>query len=395
MPSKLFRNYLPEFFALGLGRSKPNKVGINLTNRCNQHCIYCEIGKGTPEFKESLLTVDDLIWIIDEMAANNMRRLSLCGGEPFLFKGIIEVVAYAGEKNIRCAITSNGMTIHMLDENELDVLKKCNAEINISVDSFRESIQSYTRGSSSALTNAIMSIQRLHKKKIPVTVLTVISKYNYHDLFQSFVAAYSTGVRQLLFQPVITYSNYPEHPAVDNKNELNVGADQIEELLAELKKILDFEKNHAIKTNVYRIMPWIKHYLNTTASNERQWFFDKVLEKFYCRDIYALIEITYNGEIMPCGLAPASVNIYNDRQKGLLGLWMDATKEIKDDLINGRYRDYCNGCCHHFSRNMLASIIKYPFRNRKALLKIIPLLGNRLLTRTAKKIIFVQTINQR
>ena len=122
--SKLIKNYLPEIFALGLFRSKPAMVTVNLTNRCNQHCIYCEIGTNPPSHGKDALTVEDLKWIIDEMAANKIRRISLCGGEPFLFDGLIDIIAYAGKKNIRCSVTTNGMTAHRLDESALTMLEE-------------------------------------------------------------------------------------------------------------------------------------------------------------------------------------------------------------------------------------------------------------------------------
>ena len=114
--------------------------------------------------------------------------------------------------------------------------------------------------------------------------------------------------------------------------------------------------------------------------------FNKIVEKFYCRELYAIIDISYDGGIQPCGLALATVNIRDNRQQGLIALWSQATSAIKDDLENGRYRDYCNGCCHHFSRNMLASIMKYPVKNRIALFNMLPLLSSRFMGRALKKV---------
>lgn len=386
MLAKIISNYIPEVFALRFIRSRPTLVGINLTNRCNQQCIYCEIGKHHPSSGKKTLSVDDLIWIIDQMALNKIHRMALCGGEPFLFTGIIEVVAYAHKNNIRCSITSNGMTIHMLKDNELDVLRECNAEINISVDSFQEPIQSYVRGNSFALPNALKSIQTLNEKRISLTVLTVISKFNYQDLFQSVTIAYKNGVKQVLFQPVIYYSNYPDRDPIENKAGLNVGIDNLDILMDELKKILSFERNHKITTNVYRIFPWIRYYLSAVGAQNKKWFFDDVLAKFICREIYAIIDINYNGGIQPCGLLPASISIFTNRHLGLLALWAEATKGIKNEISQGRYPEECNGCCNHFSRNMIASVIKYPVINYHALMRMIPFFFTRILFRVLKKI---------
>lgn len=386
MPSKIIRNYLPEISALILGRPKPAFVTVNLTNQCNQNCIYCEIGQDHPLSGKAALSFNDMIWILDEMAINKIRKIALCGGEPFLFKGIIDLVAYAGEKNIRCSITTNGMTAHLLNEKELHILKENNAEINISVDSFQENVQTYTRGTPAALPNALLSIKKLSEKRIPVTVLTVISKYNYHDLFKFFTEAYEKGIRQVLFQPVIYFSNYPDENPVDKKSELNVSVEKLDILMDELRKILQFERMHKINTNVYRIYPWISYYLKAASGQNGKWFFHDVVDEFFCREIYAIIDISYDGGIQPCGLRPASISLKENRSPGLMALWSMATEGIKEDLLHGRYYPCCNGCCHHFSRNMLASIINHPVKNRRALIKMMPLLLSRIKSRIFKKI---------
>ena len=361
-------------------------VTVNLTNRCNQQCIYCEIGTSPSSGGKDILTIDDILWIIDQMAVNKIHKISLCGGEPFLFDGIIDIVAYAGKKHIRCSITTNGMTAFRLNETELKILKDCKTEINISVDSFQDDILAYTRGTAAALPNALRSIQILKEMHIPVTILTVITKYNFRDLFKFFATAYEHAIKQVLFQPVIYYSNYPDQSPVENKSQLNVPVEEIDILLDELRKILRFERNHKIKTNVYRIFPWISYYLKTAEAKNGKWFFDDVLKKFFCRELYAIIDISYEGGIQPCGLTPASVFIQENRDLGLMALWSQATSKIKNDLINRRYYDCCNGCCHHFSRNMLASIFKHPIENRTTLFKILPLLFSRIGSGMVKKL---------
>ncbi len=380
MTGKIIRNYLPELYALVISRKKPAMVTVNLTNRCNQRCIYCELSVNKSDLGDKALSLADLKWIIDEMAVNKIRRISLCGGEPFLFEGIIEVIAYAGSKGIRCSVTTNGMTAHKLSDNALNVLVRYKTQVNISIDSLDETIQSFTRGTSSALKNALLAIELLGNKSIPVTVLTAISRYNYHSLSGFLYQAYEKGIMNILFQPIIYYSNYPDLPVIERKSELNVPVDKLDILMRELKQIHLFERTHQISTNVYRILPWLEFYLKRAAQTEEGWFFTKVVNKFFCREIYAIIDIAYDGGIQPCGLALATVDIHANRSEGLISLWSKATEELKRDMLLGRYHDFCNGCCHHFSRNMLASVIKYPLQNRKAAIQLGALLAMRFLS---------------
>jgi MoaA/NifB/PqqE/SkfB family radical SAM enzyme len=276
------------------------------------------------------------------------------------------------------------MSAPMLNESELDILRKYKTEINISIDSFQDNIQSYTRGAPVSLQNALKSVRKISEKGIQLSILTVITKYNYHDLFNFLVTAYEKGIKQVLFQPVIYYTNYPDRHPVDNKAQLNVSVDKLDILMEELRKILQFEKKHNINTNVYRILPWIRYYLESIESKNGKWFFDKILKKFFCRDTFAVIDISYDGGIQPCFLTLAKSSIHENRHLGLMNLWYNATIEIRDNLNNGRYYEYCNSCCNHFSRNMLASIMKYPFQNRSALIKMFWLLIERFLSKIYK-----------
>ncbi len=360
-------------------------VTVNLTRRCNQRCIYCEIGSYAPSIEKDILTKSDLFWIIDQMELIGIPKLSLCGGEPFLFDGIFDVITYAGRKKIYCSITTNGMTVHQFKENELVILRENHVQINISIDSFKENIQGLTRGHPKALTNALKSIETLKEANLPVTVLVAISKYNFHDLSNFVSNSCEKGIKQIVFQPIIYYSNYPDQETIQNKYDLNLSKEQIPILMEQLYKIQELEQKNYISTNVYRIIPWISQYLENVSQQNGDWFFDPILPRFYCREIHAVIDISYDGGIQPCGLAPAFISIFNDRSPGLLGLWFKATQSIKNDMRNNNYREYCNGCCHKFSRNMIASAMKYPVKNHQALLTLAMAIAKRVYYKARKK----------
>jgi MoaA/NifB/PqqE/SkfB family radical SAM enzyme len=386
MLSKIKNHYIPELIAYFTGRPRPFSVSFNITPDCNQNCVYCEIGNKIERNTERLLNQDDINWVIDEMATAGIKRLAINGGEPFLYKSLLETVSYAGSKNIVCAITSNGMTIYRLSPIEIAVLKENKSEVNISVDSLDNSINSFTRGSKLALENVKKSAKTLMDAGIPVTFLSAISKYNYQDLYSSLVKAYELGIGQVLYQPLIFYSNYPDRKAILDKANLNVAHENIDILKAELRKILKFERTHNIKTNVYRFLPWIENYIKMTSGVSKSWFWEGYLKKFYCRDIHALIDIAYDGGIQPCAFAKAEINIKDDRSQGLIALWVKASESIKKDLDSGKYRAYCNACSNHFSRNMIASIMKYPLTNRSALIKFLLLMNSRAIHSMYKKL---------
>jgi len=374
---KLKVNYLPELKKLFTGRGVPSMVSVNLTNICNQHCIYCEIGQHHIANSSDLLKKTDLFWIIDQMDQFGISRLSLCGGEPFLFSDLIEVVRYAFHHQILCNITTNGTFISQLDHRSLEILKNCKSTLNISIDSFQETINNITRGSKTAFSGAISAIETLQTYQIPFIILTVISVVNYKDLILSLHRANELGIKQILYQPVISFSNFPELDSIDNKQNLNVPFEFLTTLMMDLQTMFYYETKNEIKTNLYRIIPWIEAYIKQFNHQSTIPFYKQVLPRFFCRESLEVIDIDYHGNIQPCGLIKGDIRINTDGSSDLFTLWKSATYALQNDLKEAVFPIECSGCCHKFGRNMLASVMKYPIRNRKTLLKTAFLLINR------------------
>ena len=74
------KQYINFLKSLYLNKPSPLSVSVNLTNKCNQHCIYCEVGQGLVKTEKTILILDDLKRIIDEMSRSGIPTLGLGGG---------------------------------------------------------------------------------------------------------------------------------------------------------------------------------------------------------------------------------------------------------------------------------------------------------------------------
>ena len=74
------KQYINLLKGIYLNIPSPLSVSVNLTNKCIQHCIYCELGQGLVKTEKPLLVLDDLKWIIDEMNGSGIPTLGLGGG---------------------------------------------------------------------------------------------------------------------------------------------------------------------------------------------------------------------------------------------------------------------------------------------------------------------------
>lgn len=358
--------YVDLLKSLYLNIPSPVSVSINLTNKCNQHCIYCEIGQGHVKSKKQLLALEDLKWIIDEMNVSGIPLLDLGGGEPLLFKDIFEVIQYAYKFGIKSSLLTNGMLLPGLSSDKIEILKDCESSVNISIDSFSVKNEEYIRGAKDALSRSIEGITILVKHHVPVNIMTVISAQNYKDLFYVVVNANSLGVNRVIFQPVIFVSCFPEVEPIDNKRSLNVPLDNLREIEDQFQRILDFERNAHIKTNVDVLAKWLTDYIRFVHSYRmNDFFFKKVVNRFWCAPLYSTVAINYYGEVLPCNmlkLKPAR-SIKDRGDKSLLQLWNDSCATTRQMINMGQYPDECRSCVCAFDNNVIFSTLKYPLSN--------------------------------
>jgi len=356
--------YINLFKSLYLNIPSPVAVSINLTNKCVQHCIYCEIGQGLVNSKKPILDTPDLKWIVDEMNRSGIPQLYLGGGEPFLFKDIFEIIQYAYKFGIRSSIMTNGMLLPRLSQDRIELLKECETTINVSIDSFSIDKEAFIRGVENALSLPIEGITLLVKHKIPVNIMTVISAYNYQDLFDVVVNANHLGVNSVGFQPVIFVSCFPEVEPIENKKSLNILPNNLTEIEHQFQKILEFEKDNYINTNVHVLHQWLADYVQFLHSMPTDdFFFKKTVNRLWCAPLHSAISINYYGEILPCNMLKPAESIKGRGDRSLLELWNSSCVSTRSMIKERQYPDECKSCICSLNFNILCSTLKYPLSN--------------------------------
>ena len=78
-------------FATGIARKKPFSVLVQVTNRCNMQCSFCDFWPNAAPKKDEL-TAQDYERVSRELAALGCFCISIEGGEPFARPDLVDIV---------------------------------------------------------------------------------------------------------------------------------------------------------------------------------------------------------------------------------------------------------------------------------------------------------------
>jgi cyclic pyranopterin phosphate synthase len=120
---------------------------VSITDRCNLRCVYCLPKAGTRwQPRAQMLSVDELLRVIQTAAALGVRRIRLTGGEPLVFPGLVDLVrgAAAIDGIDEISLTTNGLRLEALAAPLADAGLR---RVNVSLDTLDpEKFQRITRG---------------------------------------------------------------------------------------------------------------------------------------------------------------------------------------------------------------------------------------------------------
>jgi sulfatase maturation enzyme AslB (radical SAM superfamily) len=84
-------------------------ISIELTNRCAKACWFC-YNHSLPE-GDTRWTVDEVVGLIRDCAANGVKAVSFGGGEPLQYPGLFDVLEQLDGTLFR-SMTTNGLLLH-------------------------------------------------------------------------------------------------------------------------------------------------------------------------------------------------------------------------------------------------------------------------------------------
>ncbi len=248
------------YFRLRSSPLKPTVVSLAVTNRCNSHCIMCNIWKSarnTPEIKSLELSSQKIISILSSPLFAELVELDLTGGEPHLRDDLVDIVLGISrlKKNSlpklrSIIITSNGFLTQRIISNYKDILcalKDTNIDLVsvTSIDGIGET-HDQIRGTDGAFKLASETLSGLSELRqeypnLITGIKTTILPQNVDALDNILSFALSNNLFYIISPVLFTEARFRN---MDKRDEIMLAP-------AEYKKVLDFYCRDELKTSYF------------------------------------------------------------------------------------------------------------------------------------------------
>lgn len=208
---------------------KPNLLSINITARCNLRCAMCMQPRSEKDGDSSHtlsrgreeLSPQEWMQVIDQ-AAPSKPAFYFTGGEPLLYKGMMELLAYLKKRGMIAALVTNGT---LLDRNAEEMVRLGVDSVTISLDG-PGPVHDAIRGVGGTFQKASDGIRALRGerekagKAFPkIKVNCVLTPDSIPALLETYKLSRDLGVDEISFQHPIfdTAENVERHNCVFQK----------------------------------------------------------------------------------------------------------------------------------------------------------------------------------
>ncbi|MCP4129606.1 MAG: heme b synthase [bacterium] len=172
----------------------PRLVFWELTKRCNLSCAHCRAEAEDFDFSGEL-DLDRAKKIIDDITGFASPILVLTGGEPLYRKDIFDIASYAGSKDLRVALATNGT---LIDEEKAERIRESGiARVSISIDGPNAESHDSFRGIDGSFEEALRGARLLKKSGVDFQFNTTVTKRNVEVLEEIIQLAEREGAAAL------------------------------------------------------------------------------------------------------------------------------------------------------------------------------------------------------
>ncbi len=190
---------MPSLISLLTRRIKNSCAVWEITLKCNSKCIHCGSRAGSARSDE--LNTEEALKLVKEFHSCGYKGVALMGGEPLIREDWFEIAKEVKKYKMDLSIVTNGLNV----VNHIQKLKKLDVDcVSLSLDGGIPETHDYLRGIKGAYDKTINAMKTLKKEKLPVSIITAISKRNLNevDLIKNLILDHNVSWQIQLAVPI-------------------------------------------------------------------------------------------------------------------------------------------------------------------------------------------------
>jgi cyclic pyranopterin phosphate synthase len=154
---------------------KWDKLRILVTNHCNYRCPFCHNEGQEKAERIGMMSIASFKQLIGYMDGQNLSEINFSGGEPFLHKGLVDMIIYA-DKYMACDISCS-TNLSLITDEQIIRLAKTRVKFNIQFPFISEEDFANSTGGGK-LYNILDRIKAVKSAGIEIGLNTVIQSAN-------------------------------------------------------------------------------------------------------------------------------------------------------------------------------------------------------------------------
>jgi radical SAM protein with 4Fe4S-binding SPASM domain len=182
-------------------RPLPKSFVIELTKRCNNHCVYCYLAEGPASQdcegdRSSEMSTQEVTHTIAKLCDEApVQSLALSGGEPLLRDDIPEILSFMRNKGISPVVITNGTLLSQ----ERVASAGPDVTYEITLLSYRREVHDQLAGRRGAWDAAVDGMANVRQAKGDFVAVFVATKLNSTDVRKTAELAIALGASGLMY----------------------------------------------------------------------------------------------------------------------------------------------------------------------------------------------------
>lgn len=301
----------------------PYAVYLIVTDKCNLKCSHCFVSDSILNNNKEL-SFNEIKLIIDDLVKNNVFKVILTGGEPFLRKDIFRIIEYISNKGMAMQINTNGI---LITDDVISEILKINHNIihfTVSLEGHNSFLHDSIRGKGN-FKKVLKAIKKLSDNNFKVLVNFVVRSEIIKNIDDIFEFIQKNNIRKFNFARLRPTGN-------TLKNMKKFYDYSLQEYLSFLTEVQEMQKKQGEK-----------EYVDIMGNATHVDFVGR-----YCNAGTISCAIRPDGKISPCSFLDGffekeGIELDNILDKGLHWIWRNS-KPIE---FMRSFKNTCSSCDHY------------------------------------------------